>query len=273
MAYLASDSTNQYPIGLRSSPNSLNPTSFNHYFPIGGIEASIQPSALLVDPYTGNQMQGGHSLEFSYWQSYSQQAVVHPDVAAYALPQYPVYAVAPQNDDPYGMPPGLSGMLNTAGQMYPAIPNYHQPTSMEVSTMMASETCAPSDSRNYKRVQCRHFAAGMCVRGATCGFKHGEHDTGDSLQAMVLPPMVPMISHLNAGKPFRVVPCQHWLAGNCRKGGFCTFRHEFPAVNPTVSSSSSTQQQKQFTELHSTGAFPQRQDGPGTNADNKNRSY
>jgi hypothetical protein len=111
----------------------------------------------------------------------------------------------------------------------------------QAAQLMASETCAPTDSRNYKRVQCRHFAAGMCVRGATCGFKHGEHDTGDSLQAMVLPPMVPMISHLNADKPFRVVPCQHWLAGNCRKGEFCTFRHEFPAVNPTVSSSSSTQ--------------------------------
>ncbi len=237
---MASAPSNQHSMGYLPSPvNAINPSAFAHYYPMSGMEASIQPSAILVDPYMGNQV--AHSAEFSYWQSYARQAVVHPDVAqsiAFAVPQYPVYAVGPTHDDPYGMSPGISGMLNVAGQMYPSMPTYHQPTSMQGSALMSTETGVPADTRNYKKVQCRHFAAGMCVRGATCGFKHGDNDNGDSLRAMVVPAMVPMMSHLNAGKPFRVVPCQHWLTGSCRKGAFCTFRHEFPAVNPTVSTSS-----------------------------------
>ena len=234
---MTSSSSNQFSIGLPSSANTLNAASFTHYYPMSGMEAPIQPSTMLIDPYTGNHLQSNHSAEFSYWQSYARQAVAHQDAAAslaYTVPQYPVYAVVPPHDDIYGMPSGMNGMLNIAGQMYPAMPSY-QPSSMEGSALMASEPCVPTDARNYKKVQCRHFAAGMCVRRATCGFKHGENDNGDALQAMVLPAMVPMMSHLNAGKPFRVVPCQHWLAGNCRKGAFCTFRHEFPAVNHTVS--------------------------------------
>jgi hypothetical protein len=235
---MATYSSNQYTSGLLSTANASNPATFAHYYPVSRIEMPIQSSAILADPYTGNQLQVGHSAEYSFWQSYARQAAVHPDVAAsiaYTLPQYPVYTVGSPHDDPYGMPHGINGMLNVAGQMYPAMPTYRQPTSMEGSALMAAETCVPSDTRNYKKVQCRHFAAGMCVRGATCGFKHGDDDNGDSLRAMVLPAMMPMMSHLNAGKPFRVVPCQHWLTGNCKKGAFCTFRHEFPAVNPTVS--------------------------------------
>jgi hypothetical protein len=236
---MASDSSRQYPIGVPSSTNALNHSSFAHYYPTGG-ESSIQSSAILVDPYMGNALQTSHSAEYSYWQSYARQAAAHSEAAAsiaYGVPQYPVYAVGPPNDEPYEMPHGMNAMLNAASQMYPPIPTYHQPTSMDGAALMAAESCIPADTRNYKKVQCRHFAAGMCVRGATCGFKHGENDNGDALHAMVLPRMVPMVSHLNAGKPFRVVPCQHWLVGNCRKGAFCTFRHEFPAVNPTVSSS------------------------------------
>lgn len=236
---MASDSSKQYPMGLPSSTNALNPSSFAHYYPTGE-ESSIQSSSIRVDPYTGNPLQASHSAEYSYWQSYTRQAVAHSEIAAsiaYAVPQYPVYSVGPPNDDSMLMPHSLNAMLNAAGQMYPSMPTYHQGTSMEGAALMAVETCIPADTRNYKKVQCRHFAAGMCVRGATCGFKHGENDNGDALHAMVLPRMVPMVSHLNAGKPFRVVPCQHWLVGNCRKGAFCTFRHEFPAVNPTISSS------------------------------------
>jgi hypothetical protein len=235
---MASDSSKQYATGIPSSMNALNPASFAHYYPMSELESSIQSNRLL-DPYMGNALQAGHAADFSYWQSYARQAAAHSDAAAsiaYAVPQYPVYAVGPPNDEQYDMPRGMNGMLNAAGQMFPAMPTYHQPTSMDGAALMAIETGVPTDTRNYKKVQCRHFAAGMCVRGATCGFKHGENDTGDALHAMVLPRMVPMVSHLNAGKPFRVVPCQHWLVGNCRKGAFCTFRHEFPAVNPIVSS-------------------------------------
>jgi hypothetical protein len=244
---MTSGSSNSYTNGLPTSTNAPNPSSFAYYY---GIEQSIpvarQPNSMIMDPFMGNRLQAGHSAEYSYMQSYARQAAAHSDVAAsigYAVPQFPVYAVVSPTDDPYGMSPG---MLNAAGQMYSAMQPYHQPATMEGSALMAAES-APTDARNYKKVQCRHFAAGMCVRGATCGFKHGEHDTGSTSRGMVLPRMVPMMSHMNAGKPFRVVPCQHWLAGNCRKGMFCTFRHEFPAVNPTVSSSS----QQAFTQSDS----------------------
>jgi len=233
---MTSGSSNSYTIGVPSSINSPNPSSYAYYY---GIEPSIpvarQTSSMLIDPFTGNRLQAGHSAEYSYMQSYARQAAAaHSDVAAsigYAVPQFPVYAVVSPTDDPYGMSPGMLSAYS-AMQSY----HQHQPTNMEGSALMTAES-VPTDSRNYKKVQCRHFAAGMCVRGATCGFKHGEHDNGASSRGMVLPRMVPMMSHLNAGKPFRVVPCQHWLAGNCRKGVFCTFRHEFPAVNPTVSTS------------------------------------
>jgi hypothetical protein len=220
---MTSESSNQHHLSNPSAINVINPSSFAYYYPM---ETSMHQNAILLDPFMGSQVPVGQSSEYSYLQSYAQQAVIHQDVAAsfaYTVPQYPVY------NDPYAMP-GMNG------QLYPAMQGFSRPALMETTALVPASSCSIADARNYKKVQCRHFAAGMCVRGATCGFKHGENDNGDSLREMVLPRMVPVMSHMNAGKPFRVVPCQHWLAGNCRKGAFCTFRHEIPAVNHTVTS-------------------------------------
>lgn len=82
--------------------------------------------------------------------------------------------------------------------------------------------------KNYKTVQCRHFLRGHCMRGSSCGFRHGEDETSTE-QAPESFGQIPaeLANPIYPGRPFRVVTCRRWAQGNCTLGDRCTFKHDF----------------------------------------------
>jgi hypothetical protein len=90
--------------------------------------------------------------------------------------------------------------------------------------------------KNYKTVPCRHFQRGHCMRGSSCGFRHGEEEhvnvpptSFGHLPAELSNPLYP-------GRPFRVVTCRRWAQGSCTLGDRCTFKHDFENSHNYVSS-------------------------------------
>lgn len=92
---------------------------------------------------------------------------------------------------------------------------------------------APGPAKNYKTVPCRHFVRGHCMRGAACGFRHGDDDSSSSAPNGLVGQLPAELSNpLYPGRPFRVVTCRRWAQGSCSLGDRCTFRHDFENPQP-----------------------------------------
>lgn len=66
------------------------------------------------------------------------------------------------------------------------------------------------------------------MRGAACGFRHGEEEGNNQLPNQEYGQLPAELSHpVHPGRPFRVVTCRRWAQGNCSMGERCTFRHAY----------------------------------------------
>lgn len=132
---------------------------------------------------------------------------------------------------PYGFahPSALASAFYGGGQPVMLGYGYYGQSQMMVGMPIGAQPLLATSAapKNYKTLPCRHFQRGHCMRGAACGFRHGEEEGGQppSQEYGLLPAE---LSHpVHPGRPFRVVTCRRWAQGNCSLGDKCTFRHDF----------------------------------------------
>mmetsp|Transcript_79059 Transcript_79059/g.223741 ORF Transcript_79059/g.223741 Transcript_79059/m.223741 type:complete len:318 (-) Transcript_79059:123-1076(-) len=74
-----------------------------------------------------------------------------------------------------------------------------------------------ASSHKYKSTPCKFFAQGMCTRGSSCTFSHGEQE----------PPPIGARSFgaAGGGGAPHSTPCKFFAMGQCKRGAQCTFSH------------------------------------------------
>ena len=162
------------------------------------------------DPSQGGQLQESYLSQIRGTQ---RAPAPRPQQQAYPTPSAMASAV-------YG-----GGQQMMYGYGYYGQPMMAQP--VMIGAPMQSNAMPP---KNFKTLPCRHFIRGHCMRGDSCGFRHGEGEApGAPPNYGQLPP--DLANPVHPGRPFKVVTCRRWLQGSCMLGDRCTFRHDFDTTN------------------------------------------
>ena len=173
----------------------------------GGYCVSDKDCKLHHDPAKGGHLQETYLAQI-HQQQQQQSAASQPRPMAYTAS-------------------AMASALYGGGQ--PVVYGYGYYGQMMPAMIPAPLPAMGGPPRNYKTLQCRHFLRGHCMRGDSCGFRHGEEmvtgtpETFGQLPAELANPMHP-------GRPFRVVTCRRWVQGTCPHGDRCTFRHDFDSA-------------------------------------------
>jgi hypothetical protein len=159
--------------------------------------------------------EGGQHQEAFLSQQRSQQSSSKPTTVT--TTPYPVSAVS------------MASALYGGGQRVAYGYGYYAPVTPGIVGVIGQPgvTAAAPAPNKYKTVQCRHFIRGHCMRGALCGFRHGDDESSTAPPPSLGQLPAELANPLYPGRPFRVVTCRRWAQGNCTLGDRCTFKHDF----------------------------------------------
>lgn len=182
------------------------------------------------DPNNGGQLQETFLAQQKQQKQHqdstisSHPAASRPGLIPHVATQYPVSAVSMASALYGGAQPMVYG-YGYYGQVPPLamMGVVGQPSGMPMSAQGSSNMIP----KNYKTVQCRHFLRGHCMRGSSCGFRHGDDEGSSSAPDTVGNLPAELSNPLYPGRPFRVVTCRRWAQGSCTLGDRCTFKHDF----------------------------------------------